>query len=120
MYVTLLTSPRGGGGYSLLWTLQSDNGDIHENVVKLKIDSASRAFLDYPKSSSYLKEGNLLLELKRGGHPRVQKEMVEFIALPLPSSKKLKVWPFEVVVVQGRQRNVQKSVMQEQSCCFAY
>ena len=61
-----------------------------------------------------------MLELRRGGHPRVQKEMVEFIALPLPSSKKLKVWPFEVVVVQGRQRNVQKSVMQEQSCCFAY
>ena len=61
-----------------------------------------------------------MLELKRGGHPRVQKEMVEFIALPLPSSKKLKVWPFEVVVVQGRQRNVQKRVMQEQSCCFAY
>ena len=45
--------------------------------------------------------------------------MVEFIALPLPSSKKLKIWLFHVVVVQGRQRSVQKSVMHVQSCCFA-
>ena len=56
-----------------------------------------------------------MLELKRG----VQKEMVEFIALPFPSSKKLKIWSFHVVVVQKRQRSVQKSVMHVQSCCFA-
>ena len=49
-----------------------------------------------------------MLELKRGGHARVQTEMVEFIALPFPSSKKLNIWSFHVVVVQGRQRNVQK------------
>ena len=49
-----------------------------------------------------------MLELKRGGRTRVQTEMVEFIALPFPSSKQLKIWPFHVVVVQGRQRNVQK------------
>ena len=60
-----------------------------------------------------------MLELKRGGHSRVQIEMVELIALPFPSSKKLKIWPFHVVVVQGRQRNVQISVMHVQSCCFA-
>ena len=29
-----------------------------------------------------------MLELKRGGHARVRTEMVEFIALPFPSSKK--------------------------------
>ena len=60
-----------------------------------------------------------MLELKRGGQARVQTEMVELIALPFPSSKKLKIWSFHVVVVQGRQRNVQKSVMHVQSCCFA-
>ena len=61
-----------------------------------------------------------MLELKRGGHARVQTEMVELIALSFPSSnKKLKIWSFHVVVVQGRQRNVQKSVMHVQSCCFA-
>ena len=48
-----------------------------------------------------------MLELKRGGRTRVQTETVEFNALPFPSSKTLKIWPFHVVVVQGRQRNVQ-------------
>ena len=60
-----------------------------------------------------------MLELKRLGRPQVQTGMVEFIALPVPSSKQLKIWSFHVVVVQGRQRNVQKSVMHVQSCCFA-
>ena len=60
-----------------------------------------------------------MLELKRGGHARAQTETVEFIALPFPSSKKLKIWSFHVVVVQERQRNVQISVMHVQSCCFA-
>ena len=31
-----------------------------------------------------------MLELKRGGRARVQTEMVQFIALPFPSSKNLK------------------------------
>ena len=31
---------------------------------------------------------------------------------------KLESWHFHVVVVQGRQINVQKSVMHDQSCCF--
>ena len=32
----------------------------------------------------------------------------------------LKNWSFQVVVVQGQQRNVQKSVMRVQSCYFAH
>ena len=40
------------------------------------------------------------------------------LAVPV-LKKKLKIWSFHVVVVQGRQRNVQKSVMHVQSCCFA-
>ena len=35
------------------------------------------------------------------------------------SSTKLEIRHFHVVVVLRRQRNVQKSVMNEQSCCFA-
>ena len=41
-----------------------------------------------------------MLELKRGSHARVQTEMIEFIGLPFPSSKKVKIWSFHVVVVQ--------------------
>ena len=53
-----------------------------------------------------------MLELKREGYARVHTEMVEFIALPFPSSK---IWSFHVVVMQGRRRNVEKSVMHVQS-----
>ena len=43
-----------------------------------------------------------MLVLKRGGRTRVQTGMVEFIALPFQSEKKkLEIWTFHVVVVQG-------------------
>ena len=48
------------------------------------------------------------------------RQMVEFIALLFPFSSKLKIWSFYVVVLQGQQRNVQKSVMHVQSCYFAH
>ena len=40
-------------------------------------------------------------------------------ALPFPFPSKLKIWSFHVLVMQGLQRNVQKSVMYVQNCCFA-
>ena len=43
-------------------------------------------------------------------------QMLKFIALPFPFSSRLKLWSYHV---GGRQRNVQKSVMHVQSCCFA-
>ena len=39
--------------------------------------------------------------------------------LLFPSLTKREIRHFHVVVVQRRQRNVQKSVMHVQSCCFA-
>ena len=59
------------------------------------------------------------MELKRRDRAQVLTEMIEFIVLPFPLSSKLKIWSFHVVVVQGLQRNVQKSVMHVRSCCFA-
>ena len=76
--------------------------------------------IDFPSFSTFsrlsqfallLKRREFWLQLKRGDRVRVQTEMVEFIALPFPFSSKLKIWSFHVVVVQGQQRNVQKSVM---------
>ena len=89
-----------------------------------KIDSAffqtiSRFF----RVAQLFKRRELMLALKREGNAQVQTEMVEIIALPYPSSnKKLKIWSFHVVVVHGRRRNVEKSVMHVQSyrcrrCC---
>ena len=82
-----------------------------------KIDSAFfQTISRFSRVAQLLKRREFMLELKRGGHARVQTEMVEFIALPYPSSnKKLKIWSFHVVVVQGRRRNVEKSVMHVQS-----
>ena len=89
--------------------------------VKVGIPESFKVGWYPPKKtgSSHLKRNEFRLELKRLGRARVQAEMLEFIALPFPSSRKLKIWSFHVVVVQGRQRNVQKSVMLVQSCCFA-
>ena len=42
----------------------------------------------------------------------------ESCCLVFPSSTKREIRHFHVVVVQRRQRNVQKSVMHVQSCCF--
>ena len=85
-----------------------------------KIDSVS--FQTISRSSTVaqlLKRREFMLELKRGGRAPVQTQRVEFIALPFPFSKQIKIWAFHVVVVQGRLRNVQKSVMHVQSCYFA-
>ena len=43
----------------------------------------------------------------------------ESCCLVFPSSTKREFRQFHVVVVQRRQRNVQKSLMHVQSCCFA-
>ena len=60
-------------------------------------------------------------ELKKGHRARVEAVMVEFIALPFPFSSKLKIWSFHcIVVVQGLQTNVQKSMKHVQSCCVAH
>ena len=89
--------------------MRSDNGEDLGNFAKKET----------PRPFKPGEGGEFMLELKRGGGARVQTEVLEFIALPFPSSKKLKIWSFHVVVVQGRQRKVQKGVMHVQSCCFA-
>ena len=43
---------------SLLGTLRSENGDVHEIVVEKWTSHPFRRFRDYPNSPCYLKEGN--------------------------------------------------------------
>ena len=106
--------------FAILKTLRSDNGDVHENVVEKMDFTSFQTFSRLSQFALLLKRRKFWLELKRGGRARVQTEMVEFIPLSFPYSSKLKVWSFHVVVVQAQQRNVQKSVMHVQSCCFAH
>ena len=88
--------------------------------LKDRLRASFQTFSRLSQFALLLKRREFWLELKRGGRARVQTEMVEFIALSFPYSSKLKVWSFHIVVVQGQQRNVQKSVMHVQSCCFTH
>ena len=53
------------------------------------------------------------MELKKRDCAQVQTEMIEFIALPFLFSSKLKIWLFQIVIVQGQQCYllIQKSLM---------
>ena len=53
-----------------------------------------------------------------GAAPSLQTEKESFCVV-FPSSTKREIRHYHVVVVQRRLKNVQKSVMHVQSCCFA-
>ena len=87
--------------------------------LRWKIDSTSfQTTLWLSQVGQLPKRREFVLELKRGFRTRVQTQG-RIYQLPFPSSIKLKIWSSHAVVVQGQQRNVQKSVMHVQSCCFA-
>ena len=116
-FIPPVDQPRSQG--SLLPTLRraavtagrrEPGNEVARSLVKSKHQTAQKR----------VKKRGFWLELKWGERAQVRTEMVEFIALPFQFPSKLKIWSFHVVVVQWRQRNVQKSVMPVQSCCFAH
>ena len=67
----------------------------------------------------FVKCWQMFLELNSKGLYQSSGKEKESCCLLFPSSTKREIRQFHVVVVQRRQRNVQKSVMHVQSCCFA-
>ena len=68
----------------------------------------------------FVKCRRTLLKLNfKGPYPGSEGE-IKFCRCLFTSSIKHEIRHFHVVVVQKRERNVQKSVMHVQSCCFAY
>ena len=63
--------------------------------------------------------GNFFLEVSSRGLYQSSGKEKGSCFLVFPSSTNREIRHVHVVVVQRRQRNVQKSVMQVQSCCFA-
>ena len=61
----------------------------------------------------------IFLELNPKGLYQSSEKEKESRCLEFTCSTKREIRQFQVVVVQQRQRNVQKSVMHVQSCCFA-
>ena len=105
-------------------TLRSDDGDANENVAEKLTSRPLKPLRDYSKSPSHLKKGNFCWSWREGPYPSADRDD-RIYRLAVPVSKKKnnnnnnnKIWSFHVVVVQGRQRNVQKSVMHVQSCFF--
>ena len=67
----------------------------------------------------FVKCWQIFLELNSKGLYQSLRKKKESCCLVFPSSTKRAIRHFYVVVVQRRQRNVQKSVMRVESCCFA-
>ena len=67
----------------------------------------------------FVKRWQSFLQLNSNGLHQSSGKEKERCCFLLPSSTKREIRQFRVVVVQRRQRNVQKNVMHVQSCCFA-
>ena len=67
----------------------------------------------------FVKYGRIFLELILNDFIQGQKQEKGNRCLVFTSTITREFKKFHVVVVQGRQRNVQESVMHVQSCCFA-
>ena len=50
------------------------------------------------------------MELKRGDHIRVQREILKFITLPFPFSRQLKIWSFPSSETQGQIKGARESL----------
>ena len=94
-------------------SLTNDEGDSYENVTQNENSHCLKLYRGYSNCWQILSEFN-----SKGLHQSSGKEK-ESCCLVFPSSTKREIRHFHVVVVQRRLRNVQKSVMHVQSCCFA-
>ena len=93
----------------IIGTLRSHNGDVHENVTEKWTPHPFKPFHHFPKSPCYLKEGNLGWNWREGAAPEFRQRR-QNLSPCRSRPQKTWNWSFHVVVVQGRQRNVQKSI----------
>ena len=117
------SSPGGGGrgaGRSWNWhSICNNDGEGYESVTKKVNSRRFKPFLGYSISSYFVKFWQMFLELNsKGMHQSSGKQKGSF-CLMFPSSTKRDFKHLHVIVVQWRQRNVQKGVMHMKSCCFA-
>ena len=103
---------------SSLGSLSNNDGDGYENVT-LKVNS--RCFKLYRAYYISIKSSDVghFLELNSKRLFRNSGKEKESRRLVITSSTKREIWHVHVVVVRCRQRNMQKSLLNVQSCCFA-
>ena len=91
---------------------------LSKTSLKKWICAASNLIALIP-SRWFVKCWPIFLELNSKGQHQSSGKEKESCCLVFPSSTKREIRQFHVVVVQRRKRNVQRSVMHVQSCCFA-
>ena len=114
-YCILLAS----AGISKNPTIRQGRRPWKTSLGKIRLSILSNYFAII-QVTQLLKRREFILEPKRGNCARVHTKMIESIVLPFSYSSKVKNWSFHAMVVQERQRNVQKSVMHVQISCFAH
>ena len=100
----------------ILGNLRSDNATAAKNVASnINLHSYSLTFLNCQMSENPDPPGvEFLRTISKF------KKTIKFHRRLFTSSLNGKIRLFHVVVAQKRQRNVQKSEMHLESCCFAY
>ena len=73
----------------------------------------------YSNSFHLSNVGDFFQKLNSKGPCHSSEKEIEILCLVFMSSVRREIRQFQVVVVQRRQDNVQKSVMHVQSCCFS-
>ena len=103
----------------IIGSFSIDDGDGSENVTLKRFSRFFKRCRVYSHSAENVKCRRSSLQLiSWGPHSSLERERKIRCRL-FTSSKKREIRHFHVVVVQWRQRNVQKSVMHVQNCCLA-
>ena len=103
----------------IIGSLRNNDGDGYENVTQKVNSRCFKLNRTYSISFSSSSVGSFFLELNSKRLYQSSGKEKESRCLVFPSWTKREMRHFHVVVVQRRLRNVQKSVMHEQSYCFA-
>ena len=98
----------------VIGSLSNDEGGGCENVT-YEVQNYTRLF----HRVQFVKFWYISLELNSKAPYANSEKGIEIRCLVLTSSTEREIKKFHVVYLQRRQRNVQKSVMNMQSCCFA-
>ena len=102
------------------WELkQKRRRRLRERLFKSKVALLQKLYRAYSISFNSSNVGNFFLDLNSKKLYQSSGKENESRCRVFTSSTKRKIRHFYVVVVQRQQRNVQKSVMHVQSCCFA-
>ena len=103
---------------ALYYCAQSDSWQPRKRRRKSEYTFFS-LYRDYSNSLTLSNASELVWSWMSINHIQVYKEKQKFRHCLFTSSTKREIGHYHLVVVQWRQRNVQKSVMHVQSCCFA-